>query len=177
VNIDLNEMVDRDAKRAAASLPAAPHISYAFRRQGFRQEALAEWRKLANVPKYRGRHFLYGRRPLVPSDRLSRSSLLAQTGHSSSLTARMARAMLNHAPTREFRRRFFPREATTCTLCSVFQSRCHILNACARYRRRQNFYEFLKNSSKPGPALRDFLKNIPTAFSFDDAPQRTRTSR
>jgi hypothetical protein len=35
---------------------------------------------------------------------------------------------------------------------------------------RQNFYEFLKNSSEPGPALRDFLKDNLTAFSFDDAP-------
>jgi ribonuclease HI len=169
-NIDLNEQVDRDAKRAAASLPTAPHISFAFRRQGFRHEALAEWQKLAKDPAYRGRQHLYGRRPPVPSDRLTRSSLLAQTGHSSTTTARMMRATLNHAPTGEFRRRFFPREETDCAICSVFQSRRHILNSCARYRRRQNFYEFLKNSSEPGPALRGFLKDNPTAFSFDDAP-------
>jgi ribonuclease HI len=169
-DIEFNEMVDRDAKRAAASLPAAPHISFAFRRQGFRHEALAEWRKLANTTKYRGRQYMHGRRPPVPSDRLARSSLLTLTGHSSSITARMARSILNHAPTGEFRRRFFPREATTCALCGVLQSRRHILNSCARYRRRQNFYEFLKNSSEPGPALHDFLKANPTAFSFDDAP-------
>jgi ribonuclease HI len=169
-DIDLNELVDRDAKRAAASMPAAPHTSFAFRRQGFRHEALAAWRKLANDTAYRGRHHLFGRRPPVPSDRLPRSSLLAQTGHSSSLTARMTRSILNHAPTGEFRRRFFPREATTCALCGVFHSRRHILNSCARYRRRQNFYEFLKNSSEPGLALRDFLQKSPTAFSFDDAP-------
>jgi hypothetical protein len=62
------------------------------------------------------------------------------------------------------------RADATRALCGVFQSRRHILNSCARYQRRQNFWEFLKNSSEPGPALQGFLKDNPTAFSFDDAP-------
>jgi ribonuclease HI len=168
--IELNELVDKDAKRAAASLPTAPHISFAFRRQGLRHAALAEWRKLAANASYRGSHFLHGRRLPTPSDRLVRSSLLAQTGHSVSLTARMARTILNHAPTGEFRQRFFPKEATDCPTCGVLHSRRHILNSCVRYRRRQNFYEFLKNSSEPGPIIKDFLTKNPTAFSFEDAP-------
>jgi ribonuclease HI len=169
-NIDLNELVDRDAKRAAATLPSAPHISLAFRQQGLRHAALAEWRELAARPEHRGKRFLYGRRPPTPPDRLVRSSLLSHTGNSTSLTARMARAVLNHAPTGEYRRRFFPREKSACAVCGVLQSRRHIISSCARYQRRQNFYEFLKNSSEPGPHLRDFLTKNPTALSFDDAP-------
>jgi ribonuclease HI len=169
-DIALNELVDGDARRAAEDLPSAPFISFAFRRQGIRHESLSDWRTLAQAKTYRGRHYLYGKKPPIPTDRITGTSLLARTGHSSVLTARMARAILSHAPTGEFRRRFFPREESQCPTCGVLQSRRHILNSCTRYNRRPNFYEFLKNSADPGIALQDFLTDNPTAFTFEDAP-------
>jgi hypothetical protein len=45
-----------------------------------------------------------------------------------------------------------------------------MLSTCARYRRHQNIYESLKNSSEPGSDVQDFLSENLTAFTFDDAP-------
>ncbi|KZV75037.1 hypothetical protein PENSPDRAFT_647562 [Peniophora sp. CONT] len=89
--------------------------------------------------------------------------------------ARLTRATLNHAPTGEFRIRFFPQEPRNCDACGdghygVLHSRFHILNECGRYARPPDFYRTLKHSRNPGIPLTEFLVNNPGAFSYDDAP-------
>jgi hypothetical protein len=85
-------------------------------------------------------------------------------------------AILNHAPTGEYRARFFPRENRMCPACNVVQTREHILSSCIRYRRsRRNFLEFLINSAHPETILYDFLSDNPSAFTF--AARMTRRKR
>ena len=61
-------------------------------------------------------------------------SWLQLFGHSNSLCVCALRAITNHAPIREYRLRFFPREEFKC-LCSVYsiESRRHILHNCSRF--------------------------------------------
>jgi hypothetical protein len=98
--------------------------------------------------------------------------LLSISGSNNTLTARLARTVLNHAPIGEYRARFFPHENIQCPHCHVTQTRRHIISTCPLYTRRPmpNFYEFILNSAEPIPLLVEFLTQNPTAFTFDDAP-------
>ena len=87
---------------------------------------------------------------------------LQMFGHSNSLCAYTTRAITNHAPTGEYRLRFFPNLDFSC-LCNYYpiESRRHILHECQRFNRYWN-------------PRRDTLKHFvmflianPNAFAFD----------
>ena len=61
-------------------------------------------------------------------------SLLKTFGHSNLLYVCTTRAITNHAPTGEYRLRFFPREEFKYP-CDQYpiKSRCHILHECGRF--------------------------------------------
>ena len=86
---------------------------------------------------------------------------LKAIGHSNSLCAWATRAITNHAPTGEYRLRFFPREEFKCP-CGQYpiESRCHILHEYGRFNgywnpRRDTLSYFIM-----------FLEFNPSTFSF-----------
>ncbi|KAF8659072.1 hypothetical protein AX14_007661, partial [Amanita brunnescens Koide BX004] len=55
-------------------------------------------------------------------------------GNDIELLSRMARAITNHAPTGEYRRRFYPDREHCCPSCPQHaQTRTHILFHCPKY--------------------------------------------
>ena len=81
------------------------------------------------------------------------------------------RLILNHAPTGEYRARFFPYEETTCNWCNTTQTRPHIIFRCTHYQRPPSLTEgFFRAASDPVPLIVTFLKDNPSAFTFEDAP-------
>lgn len=88
VGIELNELVDGDVKRAADTLPLNTYRSHAFILQGLRDKFIAEWRKRATNPAYRGHQFLTGRGRINLSDRLkTKNTLLNLAGGSNATMA------------------------------------------------------------------------------------------
>ncbi|KAI0026660.1 hypothetical protein K488DRAFT_92140 [Vararia minispora EC-137] len=170
--IPFNEAIDRRANHGARTLPQPDVTTAAFQRQLITERASREWRRLAQHLAHRGQQLIAGRRICPSTEKGGPLLCNRRIGHSNTLTAHIARALLNHAPTGEYRARFFPREDRMCPECGVLQSRSHILDSCPRYAsaRRPNFLEFLKNSSSPGDELYRFCKDNPTAFTFEDAP-------
>jgi len=90
---------------------------------------------------------------------------LKMFGHSNSLCTHATRAITNtnHAPTGEYRLRFFSKEEFKCP-CSQYpiESRCHILHECGRFNsywnpRRDSLSHFVM-----------FLETNPSTFSFCD---------
>ncbi|KAA1468960.1 hypothetical protein DENSPDRAFT_550229 [Dentipellis sp. KUC8613] len=169
-DIEPNEQVDKDAKKAANAIPPIPFISHAYARQQITAEATKEWQAMAQQRAYSGHGFLANAQ-LRKVSHIGGGPSLSLTGTDTSLTARFARAVLNHAPTGEYRTRFFPNENPLCNWCPPIQTRRHILSTCTHYvRPKPNFEEFLKNSAEPGPSLVSFLKANPSAFTFTDVP-------
>ncbi|TFY80339.1 hypothetical protein EWM64_g3673 [Hericium alpestre] len=166
-DIPQNDAVDDDADRAHQIRPIASHESYAYAKQRITHRMRADWACITTL----GQGFF-------PNPRLKRVShthggglTLTMVGDDSRLAARYVRTVLNHAPTGEYRTRFFPHEEHDCPDCHVLQMRRHILDSCTRYQRpHANFSEFLKNSSEPGSRLLSFLQTNPSAFTFADAP-------
>ena len=103
---------------------------------------------------------------------VKRGPWLQLFGHSNSLCAHASRAITNHAPIREYRLRFFPREEFKCS-CSVYpiKSRKHIHNDCTRF----NGYWNLRRDSLSYFVM--FLKANPNAFAFLDNSFTTSVSR
>ena len=168
MGIELNELVDRDAKDAANHLPLADYKSHTYTLQGVRLTALAEWRLRA------GHQFLTGRGPITLSDKLkAKNTLLHLAGGSTVAMARLTRATVNHAPTGEFRSRFFPQEPLYCDcnpLTPTIHTRSHNLFHCPRYTRAPNFQHTIRQAKDPIPHLFDFLEENPHAFMFEHAP-------
>jgi len=71
--------------------------------------------------------------PIKPSY-INRGSWLKFIDHSNLLCARAIRAIINHAPTGEYRLQFFLKKEFKypCSLYSI-ESRCHILYECQRF--------------------------------------------
>ena len=86
---------------------------------------------------------------------------LKMFGHSNSLCAHATRAIMNHAPTGEYRLRFFPKEEFKYP-CSQYpiKSRRYILYKCGRF----NSYWNLRRDSLSHFVM--FLETNPSAFSF-----------
>ena len=103
---------------------------------------------------------------------IKEESWLKFIGHSNSLCARASRAITNHAPTGEYRLRFFPREEFRCP-CGLYpiESRCHILHECRRFNnywnpRRDSISHFVM-----------FLEFNPSAFAFPSSTSLSISSR
>ncbi|KZV67102.1 hypothetical protein PENSPDRAFT_540433, partial [Peniophora sp. CONT] len=173
VGLELNELVDGDVKDAAHTLPQRPYRSHAFILQGIRHDAVSTWRTYASDSAFRGRGFLTGRGPITLSDRLkTKNTMMDLAGGSNTSMARLVRATTNHAPTGEFRTKFFPHEPSRCS-CTQFlyytQTRQHILHSCSRYLRDPELHDRLRQAKDPVPLLHDFLNANPNAFSYGDA--------
>ena len=86
--------------------------------------------------------------------------------------SRIAHVLTNHAPTGEYRTRFFPGEATACPHCDeeTLQTRRHILTECPWY---VNNFPSMTDWGKyrqNDVTLIGFLDKNPSAFTFMDTP-------
>ena len=97
------------------------------------------WRAKAKAPSYTGKGWI----PLRRKGKVFRPAVGSKTKrffsdlvfNSMPGMARLTRALTNHAPTGEYRSRFFPNKPNHCHHCGeeTFQSRVHILTACDKY--------------------------------------------
>ena len=85
--------------------------------------------------------------------------------------SRMARAITNHAPTGEYRTRFYPELSPYCPTCPQrVQTRTHILFHCPRY---SFLHSSLTNWSRDkgnDKSWKNFFSCNPSAFTFGDLP-------
>ncbi|KAF8652155.1 hypothetical protein AX14_008439 [Amanita brunnescens Koide BX004] len=89
-----------------------------------------------------------------------------------SYLSRIAHVLTNHAPTGEYRTRFFPNEPTACPHCDeeTLQTRHHILAECPWYVDSfPSVTDWGKNRHNH-KALIGFLDRNPSAFTFSDCP-------
>jgi hypothetical protein len=169
----INELVDDDAQRHASGNNFQPKLtSVSAARQTAALKAGRDWTNDARRPDVRGSQFLLTGRHLPKPATARGGGLFTHVfGTWNAMAARAARAITNHAPTGEYRRRFFPNKRRDCPECGVKQTWRHILNVCTWYKRRQiNCLAFLKNSSNPDAPFLNFFTDNPSAFSFADAP-------
>ena len=164
----LHHLVHKDITNTRIATGCHPATSLDALHSKSTTSCLDVWRFSFSHPSSQGRHFLFlkgGNRKSLQPSYTKGGSWLPFIAESVILCARATRAILNHAPIREFRQHFFPAECTQC-LCSHCQVkiRRHILADCSRFAHAP--------LTDPLPSIKDFvkfLKEHPSAFTF--APQ------
>ena len=86
--------------------------------------------------------------------------------------SRIAHVLTNHAPTGEYRTRFFPEEPTACPHCDedTLQMRRHILSECPWYVDSFPSMADWGKHRRNKVLLTGFLDKNPSAFTFVDTP-------
>ena len=172
-----NERADHLTKAGLALCPTNPPTILRSHFIGtHKREAEKEWQRLFRDPTYRGSQWLPIRRrkkkfrPAMSKTARNFFHDLAkgEPGHLS----RIVHAITNHAPTGEYRSRFFPQESTECPRCGprTFQTRRHILAECPGYVAKFASLTDWGHNRHNDKALLGFLTKNPTAFTFVDAP-------
>jgi hypothetical protein len=96
--------------------------------------------------------------------------IIEAAGNDMPLLARFVRAVTNHAPTGEYRRRWHPECPNTCPHDRAIHTRRHILTECGAYARVFTTTRELLEQDDSLIEFINFLKNNNGAFSFEDAP-------
>ena len=138
-----------------------------FSKKSKSDNILKTWKMMFQASNNKGNQFLDllgNNNNNIELSYIKREPWLKMFGHSNSLYAHAIRVITNHAPTNEYRLRFFPREDFKC-LCSLYpiESRCHILYKCRRFNgcwnpRRDSLSHFIM-----------FLEFNLSAFTFSDS--------
>ncbi|EIM87713.1 uncharacterized protein STEHIDRAFT_121331 [Stereum hirsutum FP-91666 SS1] len=168
--VELNEVVDHMTNEAYDLHPPIPRISHAYARVLITKRVMQDWAKMPS----RGTKFFPAR--ICDSRTCAKGGpIISAAGDSPTLTSRLTRTILAHAPIGEYRSKYLPAEPSACPRCDVLETRHHILESCPLYKRprRTGFYTLIASSRNPIRLLKDFLTNNPLAFTFDSANLHT----
>ena len=175
VGITGNEKADAAAKKGGDV-----EVTIGILRENFlidaKRKATKWWRAKAKAPSYTGKDWI----PLRRKGKIFRPAIGSTTKkfftdlvlNSMPDMARLTRALTNHAPTGEYRRRFFPDKPDHCHHCGegTLHSRTHILTTCDKYQLRFSSLGNLKANKKNDGLFKAFLHKNPSAFTFEDLP-------
>ncbi|KAF8703071.1 hypothetical protein AX14_014237 [Amanita brunnescens Koide BX004] len=175
--INGNERADRLTKAGLRLCPTNP--PKIMRSHFISQQRAAnelQWQECFRDHTYRGSQWLPIRRkkkrfkPSFAKDARNFFHNLAK-GEASHLS-RITHAITNHAPTGEYRTRFFPDDTTECPHCNrrALQTRTHILTECPGYVNRLPSMTDWGHDRQNDKALIGFLERNPSAFTFGDVP-------
>ena len=172
-----NERADELTKAGLGLCPTNPPTilrSHFIAQQ--RRDAEHEWQRLWKDVTYRGSQWLpirQKKKVFKPSFAKSARNFFHNMvkGESSHLS-RLAHVLTNHAPTGEYRIRFFPQEPTKCPHCdeNAVQTRRHVLTECPRYVDKFPSLTDWGKNRRNDTSLTGFLTKNPSAFTFVDAP-------
>lgn len=164
VELKEHKLVHLDATSIRVEAGAAPLITASYTHKDVVDCMLTSWKDLFQAKKYIGSNFLtlYQSKdiPLVPTH-LNQGPWMCKTGHSHTLTARLARSVTGHAPIGEYCPRFFPLEPTSCRCRFPLESVRYVYRDCPLFER----------DSCPGHQVRyqwltAFLKSNTGTFAF-----------
>ncbi|KAF8640202.1 hypothetical protein AX14_009992 [Amanita brunnescens Koide BX004] len=175
--INGNERADRLTKAGLELCPTnPPRILRSHFLAEHRSRAEHEWQRRWKDVAYRGSQWLPIRRKkkvFKPSlAKTSRNFFHELAKGDPRHLSRLAHVLTNHAPTGEYRTRFFPNEPTACPHCDedTLQTRRHILTECpwyvASFPSMADWGKYRRNEV----TLTGFLDKNPSAFTFVDAP-------
>ena len=141
-----------------------------------KRRAEHEWQQRWKDNTYRGSQWL----PIRRKKKVFKPSF-AKASHNffhnmakgeASHLSHIAHVLTNHAPTGEYRTRFFPDEPTACPHCDedTLQTRRHILTECPWYVNSFPSITDWGKNRRNDKALMGFLDENPLAFTFRDTP-------
>ena len=176
--IEGNERADALTKTGLERCPTQPPaILRSHFVNSYKREQSDTWTHLFKDRTYRGSQWLPIRRKkkiFKPSATKAARDFFHNMAHGdASRLSRISYTMTNHAPTGEYRMRFFPDQPAHCPHCgkATLLSRRHILCECPRYVAKFLSLTDWGSQRHNDKALSGFLDKNPTAFSFGELPR------
>ena len=176
-NVEGNDRADRLTKQGAALAPdVPPRLLLSNFINDNTARLTAQWRLLASLPSFKGRQWMpirHKKKRFLPAIRnKSKTNFFFDlSGNDITTLSRMARAITNHAPTGDYRQRFYPDLASLCPACpGRVLSRNHILFHCPRYvPLHSSMTNWCRDRNNPKSWKCFFSRNI-SAFTFGELP-------
>ncbi|KAF8712420.1 hypothetical protein AX14_013115 [Amanita brunnescens Koide BX004] len=176
-SVEGNERADRLTKQGAAIAPLSPPriLLSNFVNDHVKRMTL-HWRTLFTSRSFKGQQWLpirYKKKVLKPAIRNKAISnfFFNISGNDIGTLSRMARALTNHAPTGEYRTRFYPEQDPYCPTCPHrVQSRTHIFFYCPKYSPLHSSMTNWSRDKDNCKTWKDFFSRNPSAFTFGDLP-------
>ncbi|KAF8625265.1 hypothetical protein AX15_005475 [Amanita polypyramis BW_CC] len=173
MDVQENELVDSMASKVVITdMETKTTLESEIRR--IQKLEFDEWNK--NTKKYNGLGTGYLRlkfkgKRIGPSLGSRRKAFIEASKDNITLMSRLTRLVTNHAPTGEYRRRFFPNENTDCNFDQKYQSRTHILTKCDGYKNKFKNMEYLRRDKDGLEKIIKFLEENIKAVTFGDMPK------
>ena len=175
--IEGNDRADRLTKRGAALAPITPpRILLSNFVNDYTKRMTVHWRVLFASRSFKGQQWLplrHKKKIFKPAIRNKATTRFFYNlaGNDIELLSRMARAITNHAPTGEYRRRFYPDRENCCPSCPQHtQTRTHILFHCPKYLPLHSSLTNWSHDKKNDIAWKSFFHCNPSGFTFGDLP-------
>ena len=175
--IEGNDRADRLTKLGAALAPdILPRLLLSNFVNDHTRRLTAQWQLLSSLPAFKGCQWMsirYKKKRFIPALRNKAKSNFFYniSGNDISTLSRMARAITNHAPTGEYRNRFYPDLDNCCPACpDRILSRTHILFYCPRYVSLHSSMTNWCRDRNNSKSWKTFFSRNPSAFTFGDLP-------
>ena len=167
----LNELADKAAEVTPIGPPPFPRNTLASRIRFNRSLVITEWRTVwttfadmkALKLKKKKQHF-------APNAWDGKGKQFTRLLSDITMFSHFTRLVSGHAPTGKFRQRFFPNELCGCTCLEVFQSQAHLLTECPKYTFKFSSMNAFNVADNNTNKIFRYLKENPTAFTFEDEP-------
>ncbi|KAF8625360.1 hypothetical protein AX15_005427 [Amanita polypyramis BW_CC] len=133
-----------------------------------------KWNKMTRQYNALGHNYLalkYKGRCIGPALGSRKKVFIKACDDNINMLAQVTRLITNHAPTGEYRQRFFPSENKSCNFDNEFHSRTHILTKCMGYEGCFKNLEWLKRRKDGLEKVIKFLKKNKKAVTFGDLPK------
>ncbi|KAF8622194.1 hypothetical protein AX15_007303 [Amanita polypyramis BW_CC] len=173
MDVQENELVDTMASEVIISdLDSKTTLESEIKR--IQKLEFDEWNKTTRKHNGLGSEYLrlkFKGRRIGPSLGSRRKAFIQASNDNINMMARLTRLITNHAPTGEYRRRFFPNETTNCNYDNEYQSRVHILTKCDGYHEKFKNMEHLRKDKDELEKVVKFLETNIKAGTFGDAPK------
>ena len=176
--IEGNERADALTKTGLKECPTQPPtILRSHFVNSYRREQSDNWTRLFQDRTYRGSQWLPVRQKkkiFKPSGAKAARDFFHNMAHGdASRLSRISYVMTNHAPTGEYRLRFFLDQPAHCSYCGeeTLLSTRHVLCECPRYVAKFPSLTDWGSQRHNDKSLSGFLDKNPTAFSFGELPR------
>ena len=171
LGFQLNEDADKAAETAPIGPPDFPHHFIVSRLRMNRSLVINEWRLGWNIfAASKDLKLKKKKRPFLPNAWDGKGKQFCRMAQDISLFSHFARLISGHAPTGEYRQCFFPQEPHGCTCFEEFQTRSHLLVEYPKYSFRFSSMNAFNKANNNTSRIFKYLKENPTAFTFDDEP-------
>jgi ribonuclease HI len=169
-----NERADKLATIGGGLLPPPTSTLRANFLNNYVQNMDLWWKSQASMQEYRGWQWLiikHKRKRFMPSiqNKTNANFFVLAAKDSISAMARITRCITNHAPTGEYRQRFFPGKPSHCVTCGnkTLLSRKHILFSCPCFSLIAPTIHDWQRSNNNDKSLFNFLSRHPESLSFE----------